>query len=261
MLVLKKHKYMEEAAAAEAGGAGGATGAAAPAAPPVAPDVPTAPEAQPAAPAKEPEAGKATYEKSGDPGLDFAIDFVSGLGIAADDPAYKAAEQGNFDLLRVKLATMGDKARGFEAVLAVAEKAYESLASDRDAKVTARAELVHQEAGGEQEWAAVREWAKQAAEPAEKAEINAMLNGGPIAAKAAVQYLKSMYSAASGTSNPPAKAVPASAGAGGAGGRNGPMSPTDYKAAVQELSRKLGPRIDESPEYRVLQSRRQAWRG
>ncbi len=200
------------------------------------------------------------FEKVGHPAIDLAIDFVSGLGIKPDDPAYLAAKDGDFDLLRVKLATMGDKARGWEQVLAVAEKGYGELAEKAQASAAAKNALIYEVAGGEEAWGELRDWAKANADDSEKKDLNAMLNAGGLQAKAAVMYLRNLYSGAPDTSQPPAAAVKKDAGSSPAQGSQA-LSPAEYKAAITELSRKLGPRIDDSPEYAVLKARRAAWRG
>lgn len=258
MLLKVKYSLMDEATGDQPAGGGGV----APATPavPAAPAPDTTASASPAA-APEPKAATPTFEKTGDAGLDFAIDFVSGLGITPTDPAYIAAEQGDFDLLRIKLATMGDKARGWEQVLAVAEKAHGNIAEAKAAEVATLVKTVHDAAGGEESWVELRDWAKANASPEEAKAINAMLNGSALQAKAAVGYLRSLFTASPDTSSAPAAAVPANTGGSQASTSNGPLSPSDYKAAIQELSRKLGPRIDDSPEYSALKLRRQAWRG
>lgn len=220
----------------------------------------TAPEAASATVIATAEAPAPQFDKVGHPAIDLAIDFVSGLGIKADDPAYLAAKDGDFDLLKVKLATMGDKARGWEQVLAVAEKGYGEMSDKAQADADAKTTLIHEVAGGEEVWAEIRDWAKANADDSEKKDLNAMLNAGGLHAKAAVMYLKGLYAGSPDTSQPPSPAVKQTAGSSPAQGSQA-LSPAEYKAAINELSRKLGPRIDDSPEYAQLKARRAAWRG
>jgi len=202
------------------------------------------------------------FDKSGDPGLDFAIDYVAKLGVLPTDPEYLAAASGNFDLLRVKLATMGDKAQGYEAVLAVAEKSFKGLTEQREAANKARTELIVGELGSPAAWAALREWVKSNADEAERADINAGLNGSPLQAKMTVQYLKGLHAQAVNASNPPKSAVDTHAGATPPSGDSGPLSPKEYASAVVALGARLGGKpLESSPEYENLKRRRLAWAG
>lgn len=232
---------------------------AAPAAPVTLPATPATPEpvapAAPAPAATEPP----QFEKSGDPGLDLAIDFVAGLGVKPTDPEYLAAATGNFDLLRVKLATMGDKSKGYEAVLAVAEKAFKSLSESREAATKERNTLIETEAGGAEAWVAVRDWAKANADPEEITSINAMLNGDPLQVKMAVHYLKGVHAQANNVSNPPKPGFRDDAGGAPASGSQGPLEPKAYALAVAALAAKLGSKLEASPEYAELRRRRLAW--
>lgn len=260
MLFKSKYVYMN-AATGEADGGGAAAPAGAATAPVASATLPAADTAKPAVqttPA-DPAATPATFEKVGDPGIDLALDFIARAGIKPDDPAYLAALDGDFDLLRATLATKGDKAAGYDAVIALAEKSYKAISESNAAASQAVLTAVHEVAGGEEQWAVLRDWAKANADDSEKAALNGMMNAGPLQAKAAALYLKSVYEQAPGTSNPPANAVTPDAGAQPASG--GPLDAAGYKAAVQELSRKLGHRIDGSPEYATLQARRRAYRG
>jgi hypothetical protein len=235
---------------------------AAPAAPANEVQAPAQPAVASPAPAVPAAAQTAQFEKSGDPGLDFAIDYVAKLGVTPTDPEYLAAQTGNFDLLRVKLATMGDKAQGYEAVLAVAEKAFKGLTEQREAANKARTELIVGEVGGQEQWNALREWVKTNADESERGDINAGLNGSPLQAKMTVQYLKGLFAQASNTSNPPKTAVNPHAGGTPPSGDSGPLSPKDYSAAVIALVAQLGGKpLESSPEYENLKRRRLAWAG
>lgn len=255
--------------------------AAAPAAAPVVPDVaapaavvpavPAAPAVhaaigvEPAVPAEPVEApvpaASTTFEPSGDAGLDLAANWIAGLGIPKDDPAITAAlEEGNFDFIKAKLATLGDKARGWEQYIALAEKGITNLRNAADAATSATNALVYETVGGEEAWGQIAAWAGENAEPAEKEGINAMLAAGGIQARAAASYLKGLYAGANGTvvepaaaTVPTAKATPVT---------NAALSAREYSDAVRQLANKIGGgNLNGSPEYAALQQRRLAYRG
>lgn len=259
MLHRHKHKYMNEAGEGTDLPGAGTT-------PDAKPDTAPAVDSQPAslddkAPvqsaADQPAPTK--FEKVGDPGIDLALDFIERAGVTPDDPAYLAALDGDFDLLRVVLATKGDKAQGWEQVLNFAEKSYKAAVEKNSAAEAAVLSAAHEAAGSAEAWNEIRAWAKQHADEGEKAALNQMMASGPLQAKAAVLYLKSLYTQAPDTTQKPAQVLSPDAGSQPASG--GPISPADYKKAVVELSRKLGGRMDGSPEYATLKSRRAAWRG
>lgn len=257
--------------------------AAAPAAAPVVPDaaaaavvpaVPAAPAAAVAigdAPAAAPvvaeaqtpapAAADAVFQPSGDAGLDLAANWIAGLGIPKDDPAILAAlEEGNFDFIKAKLATMGDKSRGWEQYIALAEKGVTNLRTAADAQVAATNALVYEAVGGEEAWGQIAEWASANAEPEEKAGINAMLSAGGIQARAAANYLQSLYAGANGTVVEPAEAAAPTAKAQPV--TNSALSPREYSDAVRQLANKIGSgNLNGSPEYLALQQRRMAYRG
>src|SRR6185369_10168321 len=173
---------------------------AAPAAAPIASETQPEPAAAPAAPGKvEP----VSYEPTGDAGLDLALNFIGQRGIGLDHPAMKAAEQGDFALLKATLAQLGDKAVGWEHVIAAGEAAYAKTVESRKAEATAAQDAILSAFGTDRdaaakEWGKVSEWAKANAEPAEKAAVNAALKAGGIAAKAMAAYLHTLYKATPG---------------------------------------------------------------
>lgn len=236
---------------------------------PAAPAAPAAPVAIGAAPvepvvpaAAAPVAAEAVvFQPSGDAGLDLAANWIAGLGIPKDDPSIVAAlEEGNFDFLKAKLATLGDKARGWEQYIALAEKGMTSLRTAADAQVAATNTLVYEAVGGEEAWGQIAEWATANAEPAEKEGINAMLSAGGIQARAAASYLQGLYNGANGTvvepstaTTPTAKAQPVT---------NSALSAREYSDEVRKLANKIGGgNLNGSPEYAALQQRRLAYRG
>ena len=101
-------------------------------------------------------------------------------------------------------------------------------------------------------------WAGANATPEEKAEINALLNQGGLAAKGAVKYLMDTYNRANNVEVNPADPLANSGRGGVPNAANGPLTASEYSAAVQQLNNKLNGRLDGSPEYEALQRRRAA---
>lgn len=233
-----------------------------PAAPAAAVAIGEAPAAAPVvAPTPAPAVADAAFQPSGDAGLDLAANWIAGLGIPKDDPAIIAAlEEGNFDFIKAKLATMGDKSRGWEQYIALAEKGVTNLRSTAEAAVTATNSLIYEAVGGEEAWGQIAEWASANAEPEEKEGINAMLSAGGIQARAAANYLQSLYAGANGTVVEPAEAAAPTAKAQPV--TNSALSPREYSDAVRQLANKIGSgNLNGSPEYLALQQRRMAYRG
>lgn len=228
-----------------------------------------APAETPAAPVAAPpvaEAGEGTpieYEATGDAGMDLALSFLGKLGIGPQDQAMLAAEKGDFALLKAKLATMGDKARGWEQIVALGEQQAKALANTRDAAAKATQDAILSAFGADREaaakrWSEVQAWARANAEPAERAAVNAALAAGGIAAKAMAAYLGNLQQG-----HPGAVVEPAAVTAFGrsSSASSGALSPREYHAAVAALHSKLGGSIDSSQEYAALKARRSAWRG
>lgn len=213
----------------------------------------TPPAVTPEVPADE-EVVEVEYNPTGDAGLDVALAFVGKLGIAGDHPAMVAAGKGDFGLLKAALATLGDKARGWEQMVALGEQAYTrntEKAATQQAQVKS---VVTAVAGDEATWTAVQAWAKDNASPEEKAEINKLFDSGVMGARAAATILVDAYKKASGTVVNPTSAIRAGASA-TPDTSNGPLSPREYHAAVQNLRSRMGTRMDASPEYAALRSR------
>lgn len=253
--------------------------AAAPPAAPAAPAAPT-PPAPPAAPLgtvgdapvvdvviPAADAGAVTYEPTGNPKLDISLSFLSKVGIKPDSAEMKAAEQGDFSILKATLATMGDKARGWEANVALGESAYAETMAATATRRAADQKAVLDVVGGEANWTAIKGFAAAATadSPAERAQVNAALNAGGIHAKAMAIYLQGLYHQHSETQTPAkvvAPGVAATPASAPASGPNAPLSPREYTAEVQKLAVTLRNKggIDNSPQYKALQARRAAWR-
>ena len=214
--------------------------------------------AVPPVPAVAPDGG-VEFEPTGDVGLDMALAFIGKQGITADHPALKAAEQGDFSILKATLAQKG--AAGWEQFVALGEAAYARTTAENTKKAEASREAVYKEAGGKDEWLAIQTWASTNATPEEKAQINGLLNQGGLAAKSAVRYLVDVYGRANNVTVEPRDAQGQAVRGGLPNAANAPLSPREYTEAVRQLNVKLHGRIDGSPEYAKLQARRAAHRG
>jgi hypothetical protein len=180
----------------------------------------------------------------------MALGFVGRLGITPDHPAMKAAANGDHSLLKAHLASLGDKAKGWEQYVALAEKSHADGKTVAEQKAAATAQLVHDAAGGVEAWTEIQTWAKANAEPNERAEVNAALKAGGMQAQAMVAYLKGLYEGASGTTVKPAEAVVPAAKP----NANGPGPSPDRRAVRAWKSRpsaaSWGYSFNESPAVR-----------
>lgn len=196
------------------------------------------------------------YDKTGDPGLDYALNFVGKLGFGPEHPAMIAANKGDFGLISAELATLGPKANGYEAVLDLAKASFskaEAAAKENDVKLGAVAAAA---AGSAERWGQVRAWASSNATDAEKATVNAALAKGGVEAKMAIEYLVKCYDKSSASVKDPAPVAAANAG-GKPPGAGAPLTAKAYTAAVQALMQKAGGRdITGSAEYANLQQAR-----
>lgn len=224
----------------------------APAAPaPVAPVAPTEGK-EPPAPVAESQ-----YEPTGDPGLDYALSFLSRAGIADDDPALVAASEGNFALLKAKLAEKG--VAGWEQAVALGEQAHQRLVEAEKAKASEVEEAVLAVAANSgANWEQVVEWARGAATPEEVEAVNGFFAQGKLGAKIAASYLIQQYQAASGSvAQPPARqavsptAVPAPAAA----AAQGPLNRVQFAEQAQALYKTFGDSYTQRPEYAALARR------
>lgn len=222
---------------------------------------PTTPATQ-AAPETSADPQPVVWEKTGDAGLDMALGFVGARGFGPQHPAVQAAVRGDFSLLKAELAGMGAKATGYEAYVALAEKAYENDKARAETQEAMSVQAVHSAVGGDAAWAEIHQWAKANADPHERAEINAMMDAGPRQAKAAALYLKTLYENANGSVQAPASAVKPGASGHRSSTAGGPITDArEYSRLVLELEKKVGKaNIQDSPEYHQLKQRRLAGR-
>jgi hypothetical protein len=214
----------------------------------------------PAAPADvPPEAEGFEYEPTGDAGLDLALQFIGKAGITTAHPGMVAAQNGDFSILKATLAAKG--ITGWEQFVALGEEAYKRNQEAASKKDEALKSLVHDAAGGAENWQEVQKWASANADPDEKAEINAMLAAGGLQARQAVRYLVECYNKATDVVKAPVDPTRQAGRSGIPAADSGPLSPRAYAYEVARLNVKLRGRLEGSKEYEALQARRLAWRG
>jgi hypothetical protein len=197
------------------------------------------------------------YEKTGDAGLDVALQYVGERGFGPDHPAIVAATKGDFAILEAELAKLGDKAPGSKAFVELAKQSYERKQESVKSAESATAKVVHDAVGGPENWAAIKEWATANADPDEKRQLNAAFAAGGFAAQAAAEKLAQLYQRQGGKpkSVVKANATPVSNSGGG------PLDPKAYGREVAALHAKLGNKMEGSQEYQSLVSRFRAYRG
>lgn len=216
---------------------------------------------KPAGPAEAGEGQVIQYDPTGDVGLDMALGFIGKLGIGPAHATVQAARQGDFSFLKAHLAGMGTKATGWEQYVALAERAYSTANENANKNATATKAIVEEAVGGAEAWTQIQSWAKANAEPEERAQINGMLSQGGLQARAAAILLSQLYSQAHDTVKEPANPVRGNQ-SNATAASTGPLNPDQYKAALKELTARIGAhRISQSPEYSELQARRRAFRG
>lgn len=200
------------------------------------------------------------YEPTGDPGLDLTLSFLGKLGFDLDRPSMQKAGEGDFSLLRAELALLGDKARGWEQVIAVGEAAHNKKAEEFKAKAEADKKAIAEAAGGVEQWNKVKEWAGKNAEPAERDQINHALKQGGLVGQAMAAFLATQFSNATGITERKGSGIKEDAGS-GAGTTPYALSPTQYSEGINKLKKEYGSRFTETTEYQELQARRRSWRG
>lgn len=226
--------------------------------PSVAPEAPVAEAPAPVADVT-PESKPVVYEKTGDVGLDVALDFIGKFGFGPEHPAVKAAQDGDFTLLKAQLGA-NPKALGWEGMVALAQRSQETTAKATQEKIAKDVAAIHGAVGGAENWNAISAWAASNAEPAERAEVNAVLKGGGLAAKAMASWLAGRYAAAADTVKEPGSVTQPGASRPAPASSVTGLSASGYSTEVQALSAKYHGNIDGRPEYTALQNRRELGR-
>lgn len=214
------------------------------------------PNAKPA-PKGEPEV--ITYEETGDPKLDLALDFFGRNGLGPDHAAIKAAIDGDFSFLEAYLDEKN--VQGWKSYVGLAKEAHGNVvkaATEREASIQgAVSQTLEQHGYTPEQWNEAINWVRTEAAD-EVPEINKLLASGPLGAKAITAYILHNHREASGTEyTPQAKAVKEEAGANAGGKREllTPITKSEFSREAEKLSRSFGPDYLTSPEYKVLRQR------
>jgi hypothetical protein len=214
----------------------------------------------PKEPAKEPakvevpDGEAVTFEPTGDVGLDMALEFLGKQGFSVEHPAMVAAGNGDFTILEALLAQKG--VQGWDRMIALGKAGMERIAGNQKAETAKTLDIVTKAVGGAEEWGNIQKWAAANATPEERAAINAQLNAGGLSAKMAATYLADLYGKANNVNITPPDGSTFKGGGEKPPSSTGPMSAKEYTDAVNELHRRLGGRMEESPEYASLNQRR-----
>ena len=216
----------------------------------------TAPAQEPAA--VEPAAPAAPeYEPTGDPGLDYALSFLSRAGIQPDDPALAAAAEGNFGLLEAVLAERGIP--GWEQAVALGKQAQQRMVEAEKAKAAEVEDAVLAVAANSGvDWEQVVTWARGAATPEELEAVNGFFAQGALGAKIAASYLVQNFQAAQGNvAQPPVRQAvsPTAAPAAPSASANTPLNRVEFAEQAQALYKRFGDSYTQRPEYAALARR------
>jgi hypothetical protein len=225
---------------------------------PAAPTPKVAEKAAPTPEAKgEPEVVQ--YNPTGDVGLDMTLEFLGKLGYTPDNPAMKAAINGDFTLLAAELAAKDVK--GYDRYIALGEKAYKDTTASTAARQAADRKIVEDAVGGAAEWATIQKWAVEKADPDEKAAVSAALRAGGVQARMAAVFLRDSYSRATGAAETEGAGAAVAATKGAASSATDTLNASAYAKAVAAARVGYKGDFEASKEYRELQARRLAHRG
>jgi len=201
-----------------------------------------------------PDGTEVAFEPTGDVGLDMALEFLGKQGFGVEHPAMVAAGNGDFTILEALLAQKG--VQGWDRMIALGKAGMERIAGNQKAETAKTLDIVTKAVGGAEEWGNIQKWAAANATDEERAAINTQLNAGGLSAKMAATYLADLYAKANNVNITPPDGATFKGNAPQAAKASGPLSAADYTAAVNELHRKLGGRMEGSPEYAALGQRR-----
>lgn len=207
-----------------------------------------------------------TYEATGNDMLDIALDYVGKLGFGPTHPAMKAAGEGNWLLLEAEIAKLGDKAKGGDKFIAIAQKAIadeQTQATEHATKT--RALCVSTFGGTEEQFDGMMKWMTTQANEGkitkeERDDLNRMLARGGFQAQTATQAIAAVYAKAGGVTITPAKTSGEAAAVNGAD--NGERFTSKSWAALnREMRAKYGANFEQRPEYKAAEQRARAQAG
>lgn len=195
------------------------------------------------------------FEKTGETGLDVALDFAFKHGYSSTHPSILAASNGDWSLIEAELATKNIP--GYKEMVELAKKGFANLVEKQE-KVQKEIEAAVMSVVGNDNamYQSILDFASKNADPAEREQLNAMFDAGPLQAKAAMMILREAYETAVGTTVKPQSAVkgqiPSSVNT-----QSGGLSRSEYVTAVKELANRIGSHnLNNSPEYKELNRRR-----
>lgn len=198
------------------------------------------------------EIAPVVFEKTGDVGLDMALEFIGGLGFDEKHPAVVSATKGDFAPLKALLSS-NEKARGWENYMALAERSYQEGQQRQQATQKSLETAVYAEAGGEEKWKALQAFAGENASPEEAAALNKMLQDGPLQARAAVRAIQDAYNKKVGTVVKPASALaPGASKSDAPAVPDAPRNKRELVRAIEGLRRTHGENFASTAEYARL---------
>ncbi len=225
-----------------------------------APSTPEQPPAEQSLTLNEPV--KYKHESTGNAAYDMAMTAFADKGFSPDHPAYLPATKGDFALLEKFVQEQGIDPQ----FLNLAKQAHQQISDHYEKTHGETNRKALEMAGGEERWAKIKDWVQKTADPQEIAYFKEQLEKGGIATLKAVEYLSGLYgqhgeNAPAQPSTNPAK--PFNDNTSPTIATNGaPLSPQEFRAEMGKLIDRVGySGLETSAEYKVLQQRRQAWRG
>ncbi len=214
--------------------------------------IPAVLEAPKAAPANPAAVEPVTFAPTGSPGLDLGLEFIGRLGIGMEHSAMQEASKGNFEPIEAVLAELGDKATGFEKVLAVVRAAFTEQQA-REAKRSAdNIEAIHSAVGGGEMWAKVSAWAGETATAEERTDVNSILAKGGFLAVMVAKGLGEGYARATKSTTPGSVLTQTATGKGEV---LSALNLKQFTLEVEKLHKLKGADMEGSGEYRALRAR------
>lgn len=200
------------------------------------------------------------FNKTGDAGMDLALEFLSKQGFGPEDDAVKLAFEGDFSMIKAKLASKGSKAQGWEQYVAISENHFEKKKSEKESRDKDTRDIMNGVFGNESNTHNVLDWASEEASEEETSALNKMIESGGLQAQAASMWLDAAYKSANGTKVKGAEATKANTQANESLGKSY-VTPDEFRVAVADLSSKYGSGFNERKEYKDLLEKRKKYRG
>lgn len=216
---------------------------------------PQVPPVTPPAPTPSPATDEAfSFGSTGNARTDIALEFFGKQGLKQDSFEIARAVEGDFGPLKAYLGARGDKAKGYEGYLKLAEEAYDEHVRSQESSRTERQKIVYEAVGGEENWNSIQAWVEKAAPKEDVQVLQKAIQQGGIAARLIASALAHEFSQASGTTVQPKSATTGTTEA--VQVQNLPLTMASYRQEVQALTAKIGSNnMDASPEYAALRQK------